>query len=243
MRSRTLPPSRARGPEDQRLSDELARWLTGEGDKTIAGLIETFKEKSFAVLFAVLLGPAALPLPTGGVTHVLEAIAMLLALQLVAGRDEVWLPRRWRNLKLVGEKRERFLERLLRMIRWLERWSRPRGRFLFGHRVSTIVFGALVLGGSLAAFVAPPFSWLDTLPALGVVLLSVGVLVEDVAVVGLGLVVGAAGVALVVAVGGAAIRVIEELASGGPATAAVRSDEPFWGVGRSLVLNARRRGR
>jgi hypothetical protein len=59
----------------------------------------------------------------------------------------------------------------------------------------------------------------------------------------LGLVVGAAGVALVVAVGGAAIRVIEELASGGPATAAVRSDEPFWGVGRSLVLNARRRGR
>lgn len=150
-----MPPSRARGPEDQRLSDELARWLTGEGDKTIAGLIETFKEKSFAVLFAVLLGPAALPLPTGGVTHVLEAIAMLLALQLVAGRDEVWLPRRWRNLKLVGEKRERFLERLLRMIRWLERWSRPRGRFLFGHRVSTIVFGALVLGGSLAAFVAP----------------------------------------------------------------------------------------
>jgi len=42
--------------------------------------------------------------------------------------------------------------------------------------LSGIVFGLLVLGGSAGAFLAPPFTGLDTLPALGVVLLSLGVL-------------------------------------------------------------------
>lgn len=52
------------------------------------------------MLFLFLLAPSALPLPTGGLTQVLEAIAMLLALQLIANRDCVWLPRRWEAVDL-----------------------------------------------------------------------------------------------------------------------------------------------
>ena len=103
-----------------RFSDELSRWLDAEGDKTLGSIIETFEQKSFAVLFVLLLGPSALPVPTGGATQVLEVIAMLLALQLLVGREKVWLPRRWRAVTLAGPTRERFLERLLRLLRWLE---------------------------------------------------------------------------------------------------------------------------
>jgi hypothetical protein len=162
-------------------------------------------------LFVLLLGVPAVPLPTGGVTHVFEAIALLLALQLLIGRRTVWLPKRWRNVVLAGPKSERFIERLVRLIAWLERISRPRGHFLFGHRLSNGVFGALVFIGTVAAFLAPPFSGLDTLPALGVVVLSVGVLVEDVVIVGAGVVIGAGGVALVVALGRAALRGVADL--------------------------------
>jgi hypothetical protein len=42
-------------------------------------------------------------------------------------------------------------------------------------RASNAVFGVLVIASSLAAFLAPPFTGLDTLPSLGVVLLSLGV--------------------------------------------------------------------
>ena len=70
--------------DDELLSDELERWLQSDRPKTIGGLVELFQEKSFAVLFVVLLAIPALPLPTGGVTHVFEVIAMLLALELVA---------------------------------------------------------------------------------------------------------------------------------------------------------------
>jgi hypothetical protein len=193
------------------VSHELERWLQGDGDKTLGSLVALFEEKSFAILFVLLLGLPALPLPTGGATHVFEIIAVLLAGQLIAGRSEIWLPQRWRGLELAGSKQQRFIAGLMKMIRRLERFSRPRLRFLFDHRLSNIVFGLLVIAGCAGAFFAPPFTGLDTLPALGVVLLSLGVMLEDIAVVVLGLVVGVAGVALEIVLGSAAIKGIGRL--------------------------------
>ncbi len=198
-------------PAPGKVSDELERWLNGDGEKTLGSLIGLFEEKSFAILFVVLLGVPALPLPTGGATHVFEIIAMLLAIELIAGREQIWLPQRWQKLELAGERQQRFIAALMKVIRRLERFSRPRLRFLFDHRLSNIVFGLLVIGGSLAAFVAPPFTGLDTLPALGVVLLSLGVLLEDVLVVLAALIVGVAGVALELVLGSAAIGGVEKL--------------------------------
>jgi hypothetical protein len=189
-----------------KLSDELDGWLRSDGDKTLGSLIDLFEERSFAVLFLFLLGPSALPLPTGGVTQVLEAIAMLLALQLIANRDCVWLPRRWEAVDLGGDKQARVLTGLMNIVRRLERISRPRLRVAFEHRVSNIAFGGLVIAGSLGAFLAVPFTGLDTLPALGVVLVSLGVLLEDSAVAVAGIVALLAGVALEIVVGWAAVE-------------------------------------
>src|SRR3954452_3521566 len=137
-------PDQAIAPEEK-LSDRLEGWLTGEQPKTVGNLIELFGEKSFAILFLLLLAIPALPLPTGGVTHVFELIAMLLALELIVGRRTVWLPERLRRLELSGARQEKFINTLLRRIRSLERFSRPRARWLFGHRLSGSVFGAVVL--------------------------------------------------------------------------------------------------
>jgi hypothetical protein len=112
---------------------------------------------------------------------------------------------------LAGKKSTRFLNALLKLIGWLEHISRPRGRFLFEHRFTDVGFGVLVIALTVAAFVAPPFSGLDTLPSLGVVLLSLGVLLEDLLVVALGLIVGAGGIVLEVVIGSAAIHGISQL--------------------------------
>ncbi|MFI5010200.1 MAG: exopolysaccharide biosynthesis protein [Solirubrobacterales bacterium] len=202
----TPPAADELNPEPEKVSDQLDRWLRSAGDRTLGSLIELVEEKSFAILFVLLLGVPALPLPTGGATHVFEVIAVLLAFELIAGREEIWLPQRWRKLELAGETQQRFITALMKMIRWLERFSRPRLRFMFDRRLSNIVFGLLVVAGSVGAFVAPPFTGLDTLPSLGVVLLSLGVMLEDFLLVGVALVVGIAGVVLEVVLGSAAIH-------------------------------------
>jgi hypothetical protein len=196
---------------EAKVSRQLDGWLTSDGEKTVASLIELFEKNSFSILFVLLLGVSALPLPTGGATHVFEIIAMLLALELIAGRSEIWLPTRWRKMALAGPRQQRFLAALMRMIRWLERFSRPRARFLFNHRLTNVAFGLLVIGGSLGAFLAPPFSGLDTLPSLGVVVLSLGVLLEDVLVVAVGVLLGVAGVVLEVVLGSAVINGVSSI--------------------------------
>jgi hypothetical protein len=193
------------------VSGELEGWLSQDGPRTLGNLIDMFGQKSFAIAFVLLLGVPALPLPTGGATHVFEIVASLLALQLIVGRDEIWLPQRWRGLDLGGPRQQRFLRGLIGLIRRLERLSKPRLRFLFGHRLSNLVFGALVVGGSAAAFLAPPFTGLDTLPALGVVLLSLAVLLEDIAIVLVALVLGITGVTLEILLGAALIDAIGNL--------------------------------
>jgi hypothetical protein len=203
--------ARSPTPEAHSVSRELEGWLQSDGEKTLGSLVELFEEKSFAILFVLLLGVPALPLPTGGATHVFEIIAVLLAVQLIAGRDHIWLPERWRRLELAGPRQQRFITGLMKMIRRLERFSRPRLRFLFDHRLSNIVFGLLVIAGCAGAFLAPPFTGLDTLPALGVVLLSLGVLLEDFLLVVLGVAVGIAGVFLEIVLGKAAVKGIGSL--------------------------------
>jgi hypothetical protein len=194
------------------VADELERWLEADPhERTLGSLVEQVDEKAFALLFVLLLAPTALPLPTGGATHVFEMVTVLLALQLIAGRDEIWLPRRWRGATLGGERTQRILLRLARLIRRLRRIARPRMTWLFGHRASGVAFGALVAVLTAVAFVAPPFSGLDTLPALGVVLLSLGVLFEDALVALTGIVVGIVGTVLIVVLAGAAIRGLGDL--------------------------------
>ena len=198
-------------PDQERLSDQLERWLRAKEPKTIGSLIDVFEEKSFAVLFVLLLAVPALPLPTGGVTHVFEVIAALLALELIVGRRRVWLPDRWRAKEIGKPTRERFAGTLLPRIRWIERHSHAHLGFLLEHRLAGIVFGLVTVVLIVTAFAAPPFTGLDTLPSLGVVLISLGVLLED-PLLGIGgLVVGAAGVLLVFFLGKEVVHLISGL--------------------------------
>src|SRR3954466_11984710 len=146
----------ASSPDPPKISDQLEGWLTSDGDKTLGSLIELFEEKSFAILFVLLLGVSALPIPTGGATHVFIVIAVIVAAQLVVGRDHFWIPKRWRGASVGGGRQERFIKALLRLLRFLERFSRPRLAFVFDHALTNAVFGLVVIVLTAGAFFAPP---------------------------------------------------------------------------------------
>jgi len=185
------------------LSDELDSWLR-ERDLTLGRLNDVLDERGFALVLMLLMVPAALPLPTGGVTHVLELFAVLVVAQMVVGRRELWLPRRIADRRLGETFTDKAAPRLLRFIRWFERHSRPRGARVLSTRVVRSLVGAVLFVFVLGAFLAPPFSGLDTLPASGVVIVCLGVILGDALIVVGGLAVGVAGLALVVALGAAA---------------------------------------
>jgi hypothetical protein len=187
--------------EEQKVSVQLEEWFKSERKKTAGDLVETFGPRSFAILFLVLMALPALPLPTGAVSHVLEVLTMLLALELMVGRTEVWIPKRFEDKELKGLTGPKFSQALVKRIRWFEKFSRPRMAGLLENRLTNMAFGAAVFGLALTAFLSPPFSGLDTLPSLGVVVLSLGVLLGDIVIAGIGLGLGVLGVVVVVGLG------------------------------------------
>ncbi|MDQ1498931.1 MAG: hypothetical protein QOI86_2271 [Actinomycetota bacterium] len=186
---------------EPKVSAQLEEWLQSDRKKTIGDLVDTFGPRSFAILFVILMALPALPLPTGAVSHVLEIVTMLLALELIVGRTEVWIPKRFQDKELKGLSGPKFSHALLKRIRWFEKFSRPRMAGLLEQRVTGMVFGVAVFGLALTAFLSPPFSGLDTLPSLGVVVLGLGVLLGDIVIAGIGLGIGVLGVVVVIGLG------------------------------------------
>jgi hypothetical protein len=186
----------------QRLfSKELDRWLQTGGDKTLGELSRLFGEKSFAIIFLLLMALPALPIPTGGITHITELITLLVCLQLIIGRKTIWLPQRWQKIDIGTFLAGKAAQRLMRFIAWFERFSKQRWSRLLVRNPMPSLIGLIILLFTVAAFVAPPFSGLDTLPALGVVTISLALILEDSLILLGGIIIGAAGIGLEIAAG------------------------------------------
>lgn len=196
-------------PRKKTFANDLEKWLKSSEPKTLLGLSKVFEAKSFALIFLILMSVPALPLPTGGITHVFEIIVMALSLLFIIGRDDI--PSRWHHQKIPSVMQKRSLPFLLGRIRSLERISRPRLSKFIAHWLSTAIIGLIIFILTLVAFLAPPFSGLDTLPALGVVLISLGLILEDYIFILAGIIVGSLGVLLVVGLGTLVVNFIRSL--------------------------------
>jgi hypothetical protein len=190
-------------------SDQLEDWLTSEDPKTVGRLGEVFGEKSFAVTVLFLMFIPAIPAPTGGITHVFEAITVLLGGEMVMGARTIWLPARWRDRELGVRATQKAIPFMARRIRWFERFSKPRLAHLFEQRWFIRILGLVIIALAVGAAFAPPFSGLDTLPAMGAVIVALSIILTDVLLLGIGLAIGTGGVILIITVGATIVRLIQ----------------------------------
>jgi hypothetical protein len=194
-----------------RFSDELEGWLCSDESKTLGTLDVVFAEKSFAVAILLLMFLPAAPLPTGGLSHVFEVITVVLAWQMVLGRRTIWLPQRWQRHELSATTTDKALPFILRWVRKVENVSRPRAAWLFEQRWMLRLLGLLLIAFAVGAAFAPPFSGLDTLPALGAVAVALSIILEDVIVLAVGIAIGTGGIALILTIGTALVHLIRSL--------------------------------
>ena len=194
-----------------KFSDELEQWLESDDPKSLGALGDVFAEKSFAVAILILMIVSATPLPTGGVTLAFQVMAVMVAAQMVLGRQTIWFPQRWRQRELGARTTGKAIPFLVRRIRWLEKYSRPRWTGLFHRRLFIRLVGVVLIAFSIAAALAPPLSGLETLPAMGAATIALAILFEDVVVFVIGLIVGTGGIVLFVSVGAAVARLFRHL--------------------------------
>lgn len=192
-------------------SDELEAWLSSDDTKTLGSLHHVFGEKSFAVAFLILLFIPALPVPTGGLSHVTEAIAIVLAAQMAVGRRALWIPKGLKHRSIGKTTQEKALPFMMRRIRWLENYSKPRLGGSLDSWPARSTLGIIILLFCIMAFISIPFSGLDTLPSLGVVVIALGIILEDVVLIIAGTILGCIGTGIIIASGAALSAAIQHL--------------------------------
>ncbi|WP_426574613.1 exopolysaccharide biosynthesis protein [Aquihabitans sp. McL0605] len=195
-----------------RVSAGLEAWLESDEATTLGSLNDAFGEKILATACLTLMAPSALPIPSGGATHVLDVLAVVFAAQMVLARRSVWLPDKWRRREL-GARTQKGLHVLVRFVRFCERVSHRRLAGLIASRPGERLLGGVILVLIVAAALAPPFSGLDTLPSLGVVLVALAILLEDAAFAIAGITIGLAGIGLSVFLGAQATQFVSDLVS------------------------------
>ncbi len=193
-------------PEPEPFSQRLTAWLESDEPKTLGVMGDVFGEKSFAVTIMLLMFLPALPLPTGGITHLFEIIVVLLGLQMVIGLKTIWLPKRWKDRELGETLTTKAIPLIAKRIGWFESRAKPRGRWLLRQGWFERLVGLVLIAFAVGAWFAPPFSGLDTLPALGAVVVCLGVILGDLLIAGAGVVIGVGGITLILTIGTAVVH-------------------------------------
>lgn len=153
---------------------------------TLAEILDLVGEGGLLILTGLLSLVFLIPVSIPGVSTVFGAAILLIAVSRLFGR-RLWLPKSVQQREIASDKLRDVLQRAMSWMTRLEKIARPnRLKWLAGGKMEMLNNLMLILGALLlmAPFGFIPFS--NTLPALAIIFLVLGLLQRDGACILLG---------------------------------------------------------
>lgn len=188
------------------LSDVLADMLRGNGSVTVGELADRVQRRGFGLMMIVLALPTFIPVLPPGVAVVVGLLYVLLGAQMLWGLPQPWLPARVRAYRLSGRGLTNLRNRGVPLLRRLEGLSRERPLPVDDAVVTRATAVVMCLIGIILVL---PIPFFNTVPALSVLALGIGLLNRDAVFIGIGLAVAAGAIAVVVFGAGALVALLE----------------------------------
>jgi hypothetical protein len=142
----------------------------------LGDLVDQTADRGFGLLLVVLGLPMLIPVLPPGSSTIVGSIYAAFAVQMLRGVPRPWIPRRFRDRELSAGTIRALRERGIPIVRAIERFSRPRGTWV-SEQVAVRAAGVVVL--LMGLVLLSPLPFLNTLPALSVMLIGVGLLNRD----------------------------------------------------------------
>ena len=159
----------------QVLSD-LQNSFSGQSIISIKDIVQTFKARGFGFFIFLFALPAALPLPAVGIGTILALPLLFLTAQHAFGRQTLWLPAWLEKKEVTKERLDGFVVASLPWMRRLEYVIRPRFHGMT-EGLPARLFS--IFGFIMAISVLFPLPLTNTVPALGVALIGIGMIMRD----------------------------------------------------------------
>lgn len=171
------------------LSAILEETLRAHPEVTVGELEDRVARRGFGLFLVVLALPTMIPILPPGSAATIGLLYIILSVQMLIGLDRPWLPARLRHYRLSSRVLESLHRRGVPFLRKVERFSRPRPLWLDERIVTRIVAVAVLL---LGIVLFSPLPFFNTIPALTVLVLGVGLLNRDAIFMLAGLIMAAA---------------------------------------------------
>ncbi|QSF55098.1 exopolysaccharide biosynthesis protein [Brevundimonas fontaquae] len=145
----------------------------GDAGLTLHEIRDRLDERAYGLLILLLSIPCLVP-GLYGVPQVVGLIVILLAGQMLVGREEPWLPRWFLNLRCKGSWLKAMADFAETKLGWIDRLSRPRLRGFAdgpGEKLAAVFM--------ILATVTIVMPLTNTIPSIALALLSVGLIQRD----------------------------------------------------------------
>lgn len=174
------PPSASNPPSHQDdVSHDVTRLLRrladdgGETGLTLHDIRDRLDERAYGLLILLLAIPCLVP-GLYGVPQVVGVIVIMLAGQMLVGREEPWLPRWFLTLRCKGAWLTAMADFAEKRLGWINRLSRPRLRRFAdgpGEKLAAVFM--------ILATVTIVLPLTNTIPSIALALLAVGLIQRD----------------------------------------------------------------
>lgn len=202
-----------RRPTPERTS-EVLRHLTeqGEGDRiTFREILTELKHRALGFTLLIFALPCCLPMPPG-IPTVCGIALVIIALNLIAARQRLWLPGAIANKSVARADLKRMVDRVAPYLERLEKVCKPRFPIVTDP-VGKILIGLVILALGLIMILPIPFVG-NMPPGFAASVIAIGMTERDGLVVLIGTLASAVAIALAsVATGAAIVAAINFFAS------------------------------
>ena len=145
----------------------------GDAGLTLGEIRDRLDERAYGLLILLLSLPCLVP-GLYGVPQVVGLVIIMVAAQLLIGREEPWLPRRVLNLRARGKWLRAMADFAEARLSWVDRLSRPR-LLMFATGVGERMVGLFMILATLT--IVLPMT--NTIPSVALALLAVGLIQRD----------------------------------------------------------------
>lgn len=150
---------------------------TATDDVTLNEILEIAGERTFGFLFVLLSLPSALPIPAPGYSTPFGIVMFLLAVQLITGSEQPWLPEKFRRRGFERKTVQGFIRKGLPWLERIETIARPRLTAVCTSRTGRMAIGVAIALMSISMMIPIPLT--NTLPAIGIFVTGFGLLDDD----------------------------------------------------------------
>jgi len=165
-------------PEHPPLGNALEALLHSKDERgpSIREITGAVGEKGFGLVLMVLSLPSALPVPAPGYSTPFGIVIGLIALQMILGRQTLWLPEKLKGVRIKPSLARRMLGTAVRFLKKIERFIRPRQRWIRSRGGQS---GLAILILIMACLMMLPIPLTNTFPAMVIFLIGIGLSEED----------------------------------------------------------------